>query len=494
MNKNKIIIFLGLLLLLIGFNQSFAQEEGEFVVPDEFKKIINIDPNNITGKDIISIMPLSVTLDYSPQPVSATSPVKVTAQVISSTKSDGVSFRWFLDGQEKKASNSVFQFNMNEGLVNQDLRCGDYREVKVEAINSNTKEKAISILKIPIGLNLSFNKRSIGVADQNNPNTINFNLYKADISTDSIALQVPDIFLKPTSTQNQFRFSDIVQVEAIDLRNTYNNQACGSTSSYTNLDSYLNSLTYQWSYNGTSQQGKSGKGENFKKASFVISTLPSQLIQNDLASCGASESQNINIVGLTITDSYGKVLAQKEESLDVIAPQINVKPICGAFGKNIQCVNINSTNLKSSYGVSQSYQLNPNQEINLQASLGSFQPSQKLDITWKVNNQEIDNKIVEDPNTPYFTSPSIKMGSQIQIVEVSVINSVYNSNQTENASQKIVLTPSQERAQVSTAGTLGSLQKFLPKNFKSLYNYIAVAGLLGIIILLITIKEKKKNG
>ncbi|MDD3887934.1 MAG: hypothetical protein PHN19_04115 [Patescibacteria group bacterium] len=494
MNKNKIIIFLSLLSLLISFNQSFAQDEEPVQFPKEIQSLIDGNPENVTADQLKKMLPMSITLDYTPNPVSATSPVKVTAQAVSSTGSNGINYRWFLDGQEKKSSNSVFEFNMNEDLVRQDLRCGDYREVKAEATNTNTKEKTITTLKIPIGLDLSFNKRAIGVADQNNPNTIDFNLNKTDISSESIALQVPDIFLKPTSSQNQFRYSDIVQVEAVDLRNTYNNQGCNTVANYTDLDSYLNSLVYQWTYNGTSQQGKSGKGQKFKTASFVINTLPAQTIQNDLAACNASQAQNNNLVGLTITDSSGKTLATKEESLNVIAPQINIKPICGAFGKDIQCITLNSTNLKSSYGIAQSYQLNTNQEVNFRASLGNFQPSQKLDIIWKVDGQEIDNKTVENPNTPYFTSPNIKMGNQIKIVEVTAINQVYNSNQTENATQKIILTPSQERAQIATTGTLGSLQKFLPNNFRNFYNFIAAAGLLGIIILLITIKEKKKNG
>lgn len=494
MFNNKIIIILIFLSFLTSLNFALAQDETvDLQIPAPYDKAININPQNITPNDLKNLFPLSVSLDYNPKPILSSDTVKVDAQVQSSSGLDGISYSWFLDGKRVKGDTSILEFNMNENLINKDLRCGDFREVKVEITNNITKEKTASIIKIPIGLDLSFAKKSIGQADLGNPNTIDFNLSNSNIPVTSIILAEPDIFLAQSS-QNQFRSGDIVEVTAVDLKNTYNNKACTTSANYTNYDSFLNSLSFEWALDGDIQKSQNGQGAQFNKAYFIIDTLPAQTMQNDAVNCGFQNYIGNSQVTLTIKGSSGNVIAQKEEPLNVIAPQVNLKPICGAYGKNIQCLNLNSTNLLSYTDATPTYQLTPGQQMNLQASLSNFSPSQQLDISWKVNGQVIDTKSISEPNTTFYTSPNITMANEVQNIEVEVTNHIFNSNETELASQKTVVTPNPVRGENLASGAIGSLQKFLPNSFKNLYNFVAVASVVGIIILLISLTEKKKNG
>ncbi len=494
--KNKILfIFLGT-FLLISFNIAIAQDES-IELPEEYKKMLdsakdkNLEDLN-PEKMVEDLLPMDVNLSYSPMPVLADKPVQVTAQVISSAGSQELTYRWFLDGKEQNEKSSSFQFNMKNGLVQKELRCGDTREVKAEVTNKATNKKALGNIKIPVGLNLNFSKQTIAAGDLNNPESYNFNLHNANIPYQNIILPSPDIFLSISSQQEQFRYGDIVEIGAINFRDNYDNKAC-NTSDYTSYDEFVGSLNFKWTFNDIEQQGKNGPGEGFQRAYFLLNSQPTRTVQNNVTACANPDSavmQGIDKVKLEILNIDGNLLASQEEYLPVTAPSINLESNCEASGKNIQCLKLNTTNVKQST-IIPSYQLNPGQETAFQAILGNFQPSERFEIVWKSNNEIIYEQTIEEPYSKTITSPIIKMPNQESVIAIDIISYPYNSKNTEQASQKLTLTPDQKRGQ-STSMT-GSLKRFLPNSFKNFTNFIFVIGIIGIVIAVITYKERRKQ-
>ena len=499
---NKIIILLISILFFSFFNINFsiAQDEFEDIkknmpdVPDAIKDINKKlkDFKKIDQDTIKDFLPTQANLSYAPRPIVIGQPVKVTAQTIGDYGPEDLTYKWYLDNKKQAADGPAFEFNMQDGLIRKNLRCGDYREVKIEVVNHKTDEKVIAAKKIPIGLDLNFSKRTIGSADFNNPQTADFNLSTAEVSAQNIILQVPDIFLQSFTAQEEFRYGDIVEVAPIDLRNTYDNKACNK-GAYTTYDEFIKNLGFKWYINDMRQETKSGQGPNFQTAEFLITSTPSQSFDNDTANCGSPTSainEGQEKVRLEIFSQEGEILASKDEYLKVIAPSINLEPICDAYGKNIKCLNLNSTNTRKPDNII-SYQLNPEQEIAFRASLVNFQASEKIEIIWKQNNQAIYNQTINDPNSTTYISPLVKMINKKINVTVEITSYPYSSTNPETTTQQIVITPTQEIG--PSTNITGSLKELFPDNFKKLFNFVLAIGLLGIALLIITIREKKKQ-
>jgi len=491
---NKISLIIVAIACLFLFSFSLAQTD--YGIPQlpkeaqEFQDSLKDFDGEIDEDTIKKMFPTTVNLSFTPNPVSLGNPVEVSSQVIGDYDQESeLSFKWFLDGKQQNSKAPTFKFNMQDGLARGDLRCGDSREVKVEVTNHKIDDKATGITKIPISLDLNFAKTVIGVANFNNPQASNYNLSTVNVPVQDITLQVPDIFRK-TIPQGIFRYGDIVEVTPIDLKNTYDNKACDG-GSFEDFEAYAKTLGFQWSFNGVSQETKSGKGTSFQKANFVMASPATQVISNDSGTCGTALNQSQDQVALEIFDANGALVAQKQEYLQVTASSIKLEPVCGAYGKDIQCLNVNTTNNKQADGSILSYQLNPGDETSIQANLSSFQPSEKLDIIWKQNSNIISQETIDEPNTTVYTSPIIKMGNEKTDITIEITNYPYSKATPETTTQAIIITPSE--VSTAPANITGSLKRFLPNSFTNIINFVFVIGLIGIALLIINLRERQKR-
>jgi len=526
------------ILYAFGITQRYRIDESPFRRAEKYyradfpntRKWVKGEKITPEGKNIIQVgqgLPLQIEFGYTPYPTPFdTEEITMKALVKSLSVSDesiNFFYKWFLDGKPQASKEKTPQgeivsgegenksgFNKNVFKFKPSKKACESYLVGLEIINLDTKQTAYQEVEVPLTASLDFKKKVIGNTDLHTEKTSYFNLKEgAGVSVKELLLSAEDKFkeeINKASEQKEergFRKGDVIEVSINEEKFENSLGLCPGNKDF---KKYLESLTYNWKFNGISQNWQSGKGIKFSSAYFILRSEPRMEYKGGNDPSSLIEVANNDTIRLEIIDENGKLIAARTEAFKIIPPYIKwevkekkgkrISPEPPKGEKEEKC---------DEQGCSEPdvpiYYVKPGTQLIITAKLHHFRPSKPLEeeggFRYKWRRNGIDIKPESEPTEAVESSIEIKVGEQnekkienekIELVVENIVDQIESgiTPDKEKAESSIVITtkePSAEKKETKS-GPVASLEKFIPNYFKNIFNLAITSGILFLVALL----------
>lgn len=479
-----------------GIDQRY--EDGDYRKDNKYYKAMypryfdETGEQNITpeGDNVLTVgtgLAFETAMGYSPAPVLPGDTVQVVSEstMLGQYKGLDLLFRWFLDGEvyddttaddvaaESGFGKKTFQFKADKPA------CHTYT-VGLEVTEQKTRKISYNEMEVRMGFQPTLYKTILGNADLTQKAAQDYNQRVGTEATwESLVLTGNDNQRTGVSPDKGYRKGDIVMVTVNDLEEDYNSECSDDT-----FEEYAAGLGYRWNYTRKEQETKSGEGENYRSAVFIVNGDPrtSEGASGEPADSLLEDSNEF--VSIEISDSNGNVIAREKEDMKTIAPYVNFDVIGAEQGTSREDTN------------KPIFQAAPGTEITISANLGYFRPSQGFTYVWKRNGEIVSEMMDTDvtESTYTFNAGVSADGKTLDItkdvISVEVVNDISGSGGaaqtvTESAEQstEIEIVSGLGEGGVDIAG--GFLKRFIPNYYRNVFNLSLAAAATCIAVILV---------
>jgi hypothetical protein len=444
------------------------------------------------GVNIISVgagLPLNMATASQPSPVYPGEVAEVTAEAVQLAQLKGLNlfYRWFLDGILQKSDEETKEVRAGEGAGEPQSGYGkktfrfpvtkqacDQHIVTAEVTEKNTGKMNTNNIPITVGFPTVFKIEVLGNIDLKSEAAQEINQRTGSRTKVSDILLPGDRMRGEISPEVGFRQGDAFRVTVNNLEQGWTS-LCGGA----NFQEFLDDLTFRWNYAGVEQESKSGKGENFSQAEFIIKRASRNPRQGSGSPVGSQADTSGDYVNLEITNNVGEVISRTREDIRVIPPYIDLQ----VEGADLATSDVSTSQPQ--------YMAAPGANVKVTATLHYLRPSAGINYTWERNGQTANELKNTDVivGTYSFRAGFDAEGKPTNAAEERISLEVENKVNSSNVNEK-EYTDNNVVIKIATpTGTTGAaigaaLQKFVPEYFKNVFNLALGAGLMSMVLLL----------